>query len=73
MDYRALYYSQMVRTRSRICSMRLPGKLPNVKAQVSPQYSHHSQGVVERYHQTLFAQLSTLKFSLSQNYGIDTR
>eukprot|EP00971_Amphidinium_carterae_P225483 4472448-Amphidinium_carterae.1 len=48
-------------------------QIPNVKAQVSPQYSHRSQGVVERYHQTLFAQLRTLKFSLSQSYGLDTR
>eukprot|EP00971_Amphidinium_carterae_P207315 4113292-Amphidinium_carterae.1 len=46
---------------------------PNVKPKVSPQYSHQSQGVVERYHHTLFAQLRTLKFSLSQHYGLDPR
>eukprot|EP00971_Amphidinium_carterae_P277702 5512120-Amphidinium_carterae.1 len=41
--------------------------------QTSPQYSHQSQGVVERYHQTLFAQLRTLKLSLCQHYHLDPR
>eukprot|EP00971_Amphidinium_carterae_P074377 1469858-Amphidinium_carterae.2 len=33
---------------------------PHVKIQTAPQYNHQSQGVVERYHQTLFAQLRTI-------------
>eukprot|EP00971_Amphidinium_carterae_P148697 2948392-Amphidinium_carterae.1 len=31
-------------------------QLPHVKMQTSPPHSHQSQGCVERYHQTLFAQ-----------------
>eukprot|EP00971_Amphidinium_carterae_P291101 5780309-Amphidinium_carterae.1 len=46
-------------------------QMPDVKSQTAPQCAHQAQGVVERYHQTLFAQLRTLKFSLSQNYNID--
>eukprot|EP00971_Amphidinium_carterae_P238156 4728189-Amphidinium_carterae.1 len=41
--------------------------------QTSPQYSHQPQGVVEYYHQTLFAQLRTLKFSFCQHYTLDPR
>eukprot|EP00971_Amphidinium_carterae_P150789 2989656-Amphidinium_carterae.1 len=41
--------------------------------QTSPQYSHQSQGVVERYQQTLFAQLRTLKFSFCHHYNLDPR
>eukprot|EP00971_Amphidinium_carterae_P051568 1015134-Amphidinium_carterae.1 len=41
-------------------------QIPNVKAQVSPQYSPQSQGVVEHYHQTLTT-------TSSQNYNIDPR
>eukprot|EP00971_Amphidinium_carterae_P184527 3663285-Amphidinium_carterae.2 len=48
-------------------------QVPNVKMQTSPQYSHQSQGVIERYHQALFAQLRTLKFSLCQHYNLNPR
>eukprot|EP00971_Amphidinium_carterae_P017936 353412-Amphidinium_carterae.1 len=52
-------------------------QIPNVKMQTSPQYCHQSQGVVERYHQTLltqkFAQLRMLKFSLCQHYHLNPR
>eukprot|EP00971_Amphidinium_carterae_P010414 205596-Amphidinium_carterae.1 len=46
-------------------------QLPHVKIQTAPHYSHQSQGVVERYHQTLFAQLRTITFQLCQDCTID--
>eukprot|EP00971_Amphidinium_carterae_P228003 4522488-Amphidinium_carterae.2 len=48
-------------------------QLPYVKMQTSPTHSHQSQGVVERYHQTLFAQLRTVKFDFCQRYNIEPR
>eukprot|EP00971_Amphidinium_carterae_P020453 402951-Amphidinium_carterae.3 len=35
--------------------------------------TRQSQGIVERYHQTLFAQLRTIKFQFSQQCNIDPR
>ena len=37
----------------------------------SPQYSSSSQGSIERFHQTLFAQVCTLKIHVEIAYGID--
>eukprot|EP00971_Amphidinium_carterae_P197807 3925694-Amphidinium_carterae.1 len=36
-----------------------------------PNTYHPPQGVVERYHQTLFAQLRTIKVQFCQDYNID--
>eukprot|EP00971_Amphidinium_carterae_P350205 6491433-Amphidinium_carterae.1 len=41
--------------------------------QLSPPHSHQSQGVVERYQQTIFAQLRTIKFSFCQKYNLEPR
>eukprot|EP00971_Amphidinium_carterae_P258300 5126931-Amphidinium_carterae.11 len=41
--------------------------------QTSPPHSQQSQGVVERYHQTLFAQLRTVKFHFCQQYDCITQ
>eukprot|EP00971_Amphidinium_carterae_P008655 170267-Amphidinium_carterae.3 len=46
-------------------------RLPHIKIQTSPQHSHQSQGIVERYHQTLFAQLRTIIFQFCHNYDLD--
>eukprot|EP00971_Amphidinium_carterae_P242164 4808428-Amphidinium_carterae.4 len=53
--------------------MDLARQLPHVKIQTARQYSHQSQGIVERYHQTLFAQLRTIKFRFCQQWNIEQR
>eukprot|EP00971_Amphidinium_carterae_P030167 593164-Amphidinium_carterae.2 len=48
-------------------------QLPHVKILTAPQLSHQSQEVVERYHQTLFAQLRTIKSQFCHGYTLDPR
>eukprot|EP00971_Amphidinium_carterae_P124610 2468408-Amphidinium_carterae.2 len=48
-------------------------QLPHAKIQTSPPHSHQSQGCVEHYHQTLFAQLKTIKLSICQQCNLGPR
>eukprot|EP00971_Amphidinium_carterae_P237293 4710256-Amphidinium_carterae.1 len=46
-------------------------QIPHLRCQQAPHQSLQSQGTVERYHQTLFAQLRTFQFC--RNYNVDNR
>ena len=43
----------------------------NLPTRVSPPYSHHSQGKVERFHRNLFDQLRTTRLEWSRDLKIE--
>ena len=55
------------------CLMKLQdqvGKDLSLPTQISPPYSHQSQGTVERFHKTLYGQVRAIKLGLAAHLGI---
>ena len=46
------------------------GKDLSLPTQISPPYSHQSQGTVERFHKTLYGQVRAIKLGLAAHLGI---
>ena len=49
----------------------LARQISGLTVRVAPTGSKESQGSVERYHQTLHAQIRTLRLALAANYNLD--
>ena len=46
------------------------GKDLSLPTQISPPYSHQSQGTVERFHKTLYGQVNAIKLGFATHLGI---
>ena len=49
------------------------GKDLSLPTQISPPYSHQSQGTVERFHKTLYGQVRAIKLGLAAHLGDSSR
>ena len=47
------------------------GQEMSLPTQISPPYSHQSQGTVERFHKTLYGQVRAIKIGLADNLNVD--
>ena len=43
----------------------------SLPTQISPPYSHQSQGTVERFHKTLYGQVRSIRIGLADQLNID--
>ena len=46
------------------------GREMSLTTEVSPPYSHLSQGIVERFHKTLYGQVRAIRIGLADHLGI---